>query len=104
MGAKLGVAHQNTNRSNETVYLPNCVSFKTSNPYFKSGTVVGGGLQLGINYEICDFLSLVLKGEMVCSGDWETSFISPSTGSFTRYGNTGPVLSYPVTVGMRFHY
>jgi hypothetical protein len=75
---------------------------------YRGNTTVAAGFQGGINYDINCNLAIVLKGEVVVSGCWDNDTRLGATtpgligGTTTLFGNTGPVVSYPVTLGLRY--
>lgn len=72
---------------------------------FKSGTTVSAGLQLGLNWDFDCNWCLSFKAEAIVQGQWETRLLSPPP-LFSKMvvGSTGPVMVYPITIGLRYSF
>lgn len=69
---------------------------------FKQGWVASGGFQCGLNYHVCYGWAFQLKVEALLSGCWETRGFKPCfPAPEVILGQTGPILSIPVTFGIR---
>lgn len=103
VGGKIGFIHRNSVQGHEFVTFPGGFQLTTVNTLFNKCTVGSAGFQCGINWDFADGWQVALKGEVLVTGDWETAFISPpAPAPQTRYGNTGPILLFPVKVALRY--
>lgn len=100
IGFKVGGAHRFNSHNDLHVTTYGGIPV-TSHPIaYKGGTVVSGGGQIGLNFNLTDCIAIVIKGEVVVSGNWETPFLNVPVP--TCPGSTGPIVSFPVTAGVRF--
>jgi len=108
-GAKVGLVARNKIRTHTTRSTVDGVEISSGSfTRFKSDTTISGGLQMGVNWDFSACASVTLKAEAVWSGDWRPSVIDESVSPLSTfvplvvYGKTGPVLSVPVTLGLRY--
>lgn len=101
MGGKLGYLHQKHGFTDAYVFgilLPH-LDFSRS----KNG--VSGGVQLGLEWWLKEYLSLVLIGEVVISQGLDKTYsIDVDNEVLTRvvYKSKGLLISHPITLGIRF--
>lgn len=67
--------------------------------FLKSSYAVSGGIQLGVNWDVTSCLAVVLKAELLYTGDWESTLTKDRS---IRWGATGPIQLIPVTLGLRY--
>lgn len=72
--------------------------------YYQKETVPALGFQLGFSFNFCDCIDMVLMGEAIWSGQHRPNnkiFLGGAAGDIQAIsvGNTGPVWSFPVTLG-----
>lgn len=106
LGVKAGLVRQkqvNYDLTLEGVFIGNF-------PYYFSQTAVSGGLQAGLNWEICGGWSLELIAEVVATQGLKNNrnnvFVPPAVGILTNVniGETGKVVSFPITLGVRYEF
>lgn len=105
VGFKAGVVWQAEMRTN---YFFNGVEVANNVPYYLSLACVSGGLQLGAEWRFCSCWSLLLQGEFIATQGpvgnsnivLDTSFQDTVTNLFV--GNTGWLVTFPVTLGLRW--
>lgn len=104
VGTKVGIIHRN--RINFELFQ-NCerVGCKGNQAYFKPSTSISGGLNLGLDIKLTGDLSLVINAEFVASCELRNNHLIPITqGANTAtsiIGETGTVLTFPVTFGLK---
>ena len=104
IGAKMGLLYRQ--------HASGFWEFELDNEYtslgaqsFKKGWVPSGGIQVGVNYDPVCCYSLFLKVEILLSGCWGTGhFNAGDPGPYVVLGQTGPVMSLPVTMGVRMNF
>lgn len=76
--------------------------------YFKRRTAVSAGLQIGIDWNICENWSAVLTSEFVATGGLHgnrNKVVNPALSNGVTnvsFGGTGTILTFPVTLGVRY--
>lgn len=106
-GAKVGLVARNKIRT-RTTREDSLLSESGSFTRFKSDTTISGGVHLGVNYDFSCNIAVTLKAEAVWTGDWrpatayEGEGIVSTLAPLVFYGKTGPILSVPVTLGIRY--
>lgn len=78
-----------------------------SDSYYRRRTTVSAGLQIGLDWNICENWSAVLTSEFVASGGLHgnRNKVVPAnqTGvTNVSFGGTGTLLAFPVTLGVRY--
>lgn len=104
-GGKLGILYRSHATGDWRFTRASLGTTRDNTLSYKQGYVPSGGLQVGINYEATSCMALVLKCETLLSGGWETDDVPLAfPGPFIVLGKTGPVLSFPISLGVRFNF
>lgn len=78
-------------------------TFTDNYNYFKSNTTISGGLQIGLDWQLTENLSLLLKGEFIATGYRKSGIIfNHSPNPVLKAGNASAQFSFPVTLGARW--
>ncbi|CCB85705.1 MULTISPECIES: hypothetical protein [Parachlamydia] len=112
-GGKVGLITRDKIRgSTRTTVTGGSSGFGHRHTRFKSDTTISGGLHAGVNWDLSSCLSVTVKAEAIWSGDWRPTNADEGEGSsvinpalpvpLIIHGKTGPVLSVPVTLGLRY--
>lgn len=116
VGAKIGFIHHSTIDAHQiAVELPvtaSCVCtdvFKRN--FLKKSNKISGGVSAGVDYCLCDRLSLVLTGEVVISGGPKGAACIPllpseiiqfAGGSNLSTSRIKTEISFPITLGLKY--
>lgn len=116
LGAKIGFIHHSTIDARQvtvsTTPSSACVcadSFKRN--FLKKSTKLSGGVSAGLDYCLCDRLSLVFTGEVVVSGGpkgiaciplLDSEILQLTNGSSLATGRIKTEISFPVTLGLKY--
>lgn len=79
-----------------------------SAPYYHRQTGVGAGIQIGIDWSICNNWGIVLTSEFVGTQGLRANrnrvleTATPGGVTNVSFGNTGTLLAFPVTLGVRY--
>jgi len=111
LGFKAGLVHQD--EMLYQLFLSEAVTFVQTSPYYlEQKTAVSGGLQGGLDWKLTCHLSLVLTAEVVYTQGLKnnrhnviTNPIPPTQGlTNVSIGETSKVVTYPVTLGLRYEF
>ncbi|HEX2977634.1 MAG TPA: hypothetical protein VHO47_00725 [Candidatus Babeliales bacterium] len=112
LGSKFGLVNYPKIRTRPlTIINATGISLIQDTVWFDAHTAVSGGLQVGFDYLICDWISLFFNAEIVASGSLKPFFnfvkadptIFPNFTNLLREAN-GTLLSFPVNIGFRFYF
>lgn len=95
VGAKLGVVSRKS--VNTKVFIDNIRFAKDK--FFDSNTAFAGGLQLGLDAELAEYIDFIFMAEAIGSGRLKPSKIRTHFPFFNRVGG---MFTFPVTAGIRF--
>ncbi|WP_249274306.1 hypothetical protein [Parachlamydia sp. AcF125] len=112
-GGKVGLVTRDKIRGSTRTVVADTSGVGHKHTHFRSDTTISGGLHAGVNWDLSANLSVTLKAEAIWSGDWRPT-VDREEGSSTSvvetpvslpiivHGKTGPILSVPVTLGIRY--
>ncbi len=107
VGAKIGFTHYNKLICFPT--LENGVRIDRI-VYFKSSTEVSAGVQIGLDWEICNNFHGIFTAELVATGARKNNLNDradpiQSGGVFNNViGQTGTIINFPLTIGLRYDF
>jgi len=104
IGGKLGFRQYDAVDFTEDLVGPVNISFD-SRDYYKSHTVPSIGAQIGLEWFFSSCLSANIMAEFIYSGQLRSEFQSTNGGvgvQTVSVGDTGPLFSIPITVGINF--
>jgi hypothetical protein len=105
IGGKLGILNYLSRRYNARVTSPTTIDFRKQD-FTRTTISPSAGLQVGVDFLLCDGFSIDLMAEVIFSGSPKTNsliVIPNNTLGITRIviGQKGPALTYPISLAIR---
>lgn len=101
LGVKAGFQHRDAVHQHATISSVGSIGKR---PYYKNINTYSGGIQAGLSYSFCNCWKADLQVEVLAAGAMRNAIyeLNPPRGGVTNViiGETGTIISIPVTIGI----